>query len=53
VKGYHVKPDGSTDVALGYSRSMVSVALVEGFEAAIRSDRQIITDTQNYQRSQA
>jgi hypothetical protein len=29
VKGYHTKPDGSTDVALGYSRSMGSVALVE------------------------
>jgi hypothetical protein len=29
VRGYHVKADGSTDVALGYSRSMGSVALVE------------------------
>jgi hypothetical protein len=29
VKGYHTKPDGSTDVALGYSRSMGSVAPVE------------------------
>jgi len=32
VKGYHVKPDGSTDVALGYSRSMGSVALVEALK---------------------
>jgi hypothetical protein len=29
VRGYHTKPDGSTDVALGYSRSMGSTALVE------------------------
>jgi hypothetical protein len=41
VKGYHTKPDGSTDVALGYSRSMGSVAPCRGSEAAIRSDRQI------------
>jgi hypothetical protein len=32
VKGYHTKPDGSTDVALGYSRSMGSVALVEALK---------------------
>jgi exonuclease VII small subunit len=32
VRGYHVKPDGSTDVALGYSRSMGSVALVEALK---------------------
>jgi hypothetical protein len=32
VKGYHVKPDGSTDVALGYSRLMGSVALVEALK---------------------
>jgi len=29
VKGYHTKPDGSTDVGYGFSRSMGSVALVE------------------------
>ncbi len=32
VRGYHTKPDGSTDVALGYSRSMGSVALVEALK---------------------
>jgi hypothetical protein len=32
VKGYHTKADGSTDVALGYSRSMGSVALVEALK---------------------
>jgi len=32
VRGYHVKADGSTDVALGYSRSMGSVALVEALK---------------------
>jgi hypothetical protein len=29
VKGYHAKPDGSTEVGYGFSRSMGSVALVE------------------------
>jgi hypothetical protein len=29
VKGYQTKPDGSTDVGYGFSRSMGSVALVE------------------------
>ena len=32
VRGYHVKPDGSTEVACGYSRSMGSVALVEALK---------------------
>jgi hypothetical protein len=32
VKGYHTKPDGSTDAAYGYSRSMGSVALVEALK---------------------
>jgi hypothetical protein len=32
VKGYHTKPDGSTDVALGYSRLMGSVALTEALK---------------------
>ncbi len=32
VKGYHTKPDGSTDVAYGYSRSMCSTALVEALK---------------------
>jgi hypothetical protein len=32
VKGYHVKQDGSTDVALGYSRLMGSVALTEALK---------------------
>ena len=29
VKGYHTKPDGSTEVGYGFSRSMGSVALVD------------------------
>jgi hypothetical protein len=29
VKGYHAKPDGSTEVGYGFSRSMGSVALVD------------------------
>jgi hypothetical protein len=32
VRGYHIKPDGSTDVAYGYSHSMGSVALVEALK---------------------
>lgn len=43
VKGYHTKPDGSTDVAYGYSRSMGSTALVEALkrqsEAIVRELR--------------
>jgi hypothetical protein len=32
VKGYHIRSDGSTDVAYGYSRSMGSTALVEALK---------------------
>lgn len=32
VKGYHSKPDGSTEVAYGYSRHMGSTALVESLK---------------------
>jgi hypothetical protein len=32
VKGYHTKPDGSTDVAYSYSRLMGSTALIEALK---------------------
>jgi hypothetical protein len=32
VRGYHTKPDGSTDVGYGYSRSMGSTALIEALK---------------------
>jgi hypothetical protein len=32
VRGYHTKPDGSTEVGYGYSRSMGSTALIEALK---------------------
>jgi hypothetical protein len=37
VKGYHTKPDGSTDVALGYSRLMGSTALIEALKRQLEA----------------